>query len=57
MAITKLAHGRQEKKYSHYPAATTADPPECPPRCGLFYAWRKVMTTTDKDRDILACTL
>jgi N-acetylmuramoyl-L-alanine amidase len=30
---------------------------EDPPSSGFFYAWRKVMTVSDKDRDILARTL
>jgi spore germination cell wall hydrolase CwlJ-like protein len=28
-----------------------------PAKCGFIFAWRKVMTETDKDRDILARTL
>jgi hypothetical protein len=28
-----------------------------PPSSGFFFAWRKVMTATEKDRDILARTL
>ena len=28
-----------------------------PAECGLFFAWRKVITATEKDRDILARSL
>jgi len=47
----------QEKSYAHQRAAAAADPPERRRFSRRFCIWRKRMSVTERDRDILARTI